>query len=106
MPTLSEKQPVARKVHECDLCSEQINIGEKYISQKVKDDEGVYTFSMHEKCHKLTAEMNMNENADEGITDEIFKKCVTKKYDEISSEKIPFRHKLNTVMGFYGIGTV
>ena len=102
MQVLSEKTPTARKVHNCDLCSTDINIGEKYIRQSNENDGSVYDFIMHESCQELATVMKMYEDTG-GVNETDFCEYVMNKFDELCDENLPFEQMLKTVKEHYEI---
>ena len=63
----------ARKPHTCDLCGEQINKGDLYISQKLKNDGNIYTWKEHYNCHFVCMKLSFFIAPIDGMTDEAFK---------------------------------
>ncbi len=87
MQTLSYAKPVkAKKAHSCNYCHGVIDKGETYETSTHKFDGSVYTWKAHLKCQKLAVDMNMFDDADEGVTDEIFNEYVTEKFRDIMIE--------------------
>lgn len=48
---LEELKPVARKKHRCDLCHRGVEVGERYLNQRLAGDGSVWRFKCHLDCN-------------------------------------------------------
>lgn len=73
---LSECWPVARKEHTCDYCRCKIEKGTKYYKQTLKYEDTIYDWKCHGECKDLTSDLDMWDNADDGVGPYEFGDCV------------------------------
>lgn len=103
MKTISYSNNVkARKDHACDFCGFKINKGETYIKSTHVYD-GIYDWRTHADCGNLASKLNMYEDADEGVTQDMFMETVRCKFLEIDNSgiKSDFKHHLDRVLAFF-----
>jgi hypothetical protein len=79
----------AIKEHKCSFCNEKISVGEKYLKSTHKYDGEVYDWKAHKYCNKLAHILNMFEDADEGVTQDIFMETVSEVHDDILISILP-----------------
>ncbi len=85
--TLGEQKKVtARKEHKCSYCRLKIAIGDKYFHSVHKYDGTIYTWKSHGHCIDIAHKLRMYDDADEGVTDEIFCETISEHYRTITSE--------------------
>jgi hypothetical protein len=106
--TLASKIITARKDHFCDLCSNTIEIGEKYEWQKNICDGETYENRAHVSCCLLAKKLNMYEDMEDcGVSDEDFRVCIDQAYDYYwespNNDEIEFEVKLKKLKEKYGI---
>jgi hypothetical protein len=58
----TDKVSTARKVHTCDLCDQEIIIGEKYHRQKGKYEGYFFDRCLHIHCNNIIAEFCKEHN--------------------------------------------
>lgn len=75
----------AFKNHECMFCCQPITKGSYYLRSTHKYDV-LYTFKTHEVCQVLAEKLRMYDEADEGVTTDIFVETVKEEYSRIMSE--------------------
>lgn len=81
MTTLSYAQETkAIKEHRCSFCNGIIRIGNTYMKSTHVHDGTIYDWKTHKRCADLADKMKMYDDADEGVTDEIFQETVSCKY--------------------------
>ena len=56
MRIMNESQPKARKVHTCDWCGGDINVGEVYDRDTILGDGGFRVWKSHTECSKFASE--------------------------------------------------
>lgn len=66
---ISRRSPVARKVHRCFWCAEDIVPGEKYVSAAHADCGTVFKVKLHQECDKAWQHA-ANENGGEYYTED------------------------------------
>jgi hypothetical protein len=101
MDTLQELQPIARKKHRCDYCTQQIEVGEKYNYSTHANYGDIYAFKSHIKCDKLAHDMDMFDPYGDGLTGDEFTEIVIEHYREKNPNRIPnapFSHVLEWVI--------
>ena len=109
----------AIKEHRCNFCGEKIYKGDTYIKSTHKNEGEVYDWKTHDRCSELADKMKMYEDADEGVSQEIFMENVSeehyclltdrfaedekKKYSDILKQlrEVRFREKLHYVIMHY-----
>lgn len=57
MELINETRRVAKKSHQCNLCNQDINIGNRYFYQFIRDGGDVWEFKCHEDCEFLMKEL-------------------------------------------------
>lgn len=82
------KEVVAKKDHQCDFCHRQIRKGQTYINGVYKDDS-IYNFRTHIECDKLVHELDMFDDAIDGVTADMFHEGVHEAYLDIMRKNIP-----------------
>lgn len=84
MTTLSyAKEVKANKEHHCNFCGDKIRVGDSYLKSTHKYDGGIYDWKTHKYCSDLAHKLKMYDDADEGVTDEIFQETISQKYFDI-----------------------
>lgn len=76
----------ATREHVCNFCSEKITLGKTYLKSTHKNDGGIYDFKTHVHCAELATRLKMYDDADEGVTDEIFSETVSEEYYSLITE--------------------
>lgn len=79
----------AIKEHRCSFCNDKIAIGETYLKSIHKYEGEVYDWKSHKYCNKLAHILNMYEDADEGVTQDIFTETVSNAHDDILISMFP-----------------
>lgn len=80
--TIKRTTPKARKIHRCDLCDCDIEIGTIYIREtNIYDD--IYDFIYHSECRELASKLNMYNKCDEGLNSDSFTDYLR---DEVSNK--------------------
>lgn len=79
----------AKKEHLCNFCGGRIVIGELYEKSTHKDNGNVYDWKAHKNCSKLASVLNMYEDADDGVSEDMFIDCVSEKHDDILIAQLP-----------------
>jgi hypothetical protein len=69
---LQSKKRKARKIHICDYCGENINVGETYNWSKLVCDGDLYEWKSHEKCLSVASFLWNMVDPDDGMTGEVF----------------------------------
>ncbi len=85
----SQKETKAIKIHRCDFCGEKIEVGQGYLKSTHKYDGEVYDWKTHKQCSDLADKLNMYEDADEGVTGDMFQETVSNFHDDILIEQLP-----------------
>lgn len=80
----------AIKEHSCNFCAEKITKGEIYIKSTHKYDREVYDWKTHKHCSEIATRLKMYDDADEGVTDEIFQETIHCKHDDLLIDQLPF----------------
>ncbi len=104
MKTISSSKPKADKIHTCDYCKEDIEIGEVYDSQTNKSEEDlIYVWRCHTKCDEIANKLNMyNYGCDGGLDTDTFMMLIDEAYDEVTNKaKQEFKERLKTVCSRY-----
>lgn len=120
METLMQPQKTkANKEHRCDFCNGKINKGDKYLKSTHKSDGDIYDWKTHDYCSELASKMKMYDDADEGVTQEMFMENVSeahysfltarfaqnerRQYSDILNQLryVNFREKLHYVIMHY-----
>lgn len=70
----------ASKEHRCDFCSEKIAQGETYLKSTHKMDGNVYDWKTHKYCGEIATKLKMYDNADEGVTQDIFMETISEEH--------------------------
>lgn len=84
MTTLSySKETKAIKEHRCNFCDGVIRVGQVYMKSTHEHDGSVYDWKAHKHCEGLASKMKMYDDADEGVTSEIFQETVGCKYFDL-----------------------
>ena len=101
METIRDNIQVARRIHRCDWCCQQIQVGEKYRSSFCKDDY-VYTWKNHLHCQELASKLGW---FDEGsVTEDDFYEYVINEFNKLHiEEKVRFTEKLDLVLKHHNI---
>ena len=73
----------AKKEHRCDFCAEKILKGDKYIKSTHKQDGDLYDWKTHDYCAELASKMKMYDDADEGVTGDMFMEIVGDKHYDL-----------------------
>lgn len=95
--------PKARKEHQCDWCSQTIQIGEVYDRQALFYDGTASTWKNHRRCSELASKLNMfRETSGEGLSQSDFCDNITEYYMEITNfdrkNKLPpFKERIEIV---------
>lgn len=90
METLSEENKVkAKKIHICNFCSAKIQIGDFYIKSTHKNDGDIYDWKTHRWCADLAHDLNMYDEADEGLTGDAFQEYVSNFHDDLLINILP-----------------
>ena len=90
METLKyQTETKAIKDHRCSYCNEKIPVGSTYLKSTHKYDGDVYDWKAHVYCHTLAHDLNMFEDADEGVTGEMFAEYVHTFHDDLLIKLIP-----------------
>jgi|GEM_PF-2158587 hypothetical protein len=79
----------ANKDHTCDFCAEKIHKNEIYVKSTHKFDGQVYDWKTHKYCAKLATTLNMYDDAEEGLTQEVFMETVSCVHDDVLISKLP-----------------
>jgi hypothetical protein len=93
MRTISTKNRISKKYHKCDLCGMLINPGELYNLQVQVDQGEMYALKAHLSCIDIAKKLDMWDNADDGLTLDIFQESINEEYNSILKSK-----------GFKGVG--
>lgn len=120
METLKyQTETKAKKEHRCNFCNEKIAKREIYIKSTHKYDGEVYDWKVHLHCAKIAEQLKMYDNADEGVTEEIFQETIhsvhddllinqlsgkeLKKYSDVIQQlrKVGFKDKLGYVIRYH-----
>jgi len=88
METLRYTKPKARKEHVCDFCYDKINKGEVYNSQTNTYDGDIYTWKTHNKCSEIASKLKMYDDADEGVSGDMFIEYINDYYSDLNQEQI------------------
>lgn len=90
METISNTKEVkANKDHKCDFCGERIPSGSKYFTSTHKQEGHVYDWKSHPYCSKLASRLNMYEDADEGVSADIFQETISSYHDDALIDLFP-----------------
>lgn len=104
MTLISSKKITARIEHKCDYCGFQIDSGESYYRDVIKDGT-VYTWKAHPACIDLANELSdyyCGEQGDSTMND--FHNVVNNFYEEIAprdNKKSLFSDKMNAVKQYF-----
>lgn len=120
METLSyAKEVKANKDHRCNFCGEKIRKGEVYSTSTHKYDGRVYDWKTHKHCSDIATRLKMYDDADDGLTEDMFQETIHYVHDDLLITMIPneernkytdiiqqlrcvqFRHKLSYVIRHY-----
>ena len=83
METISYPKIVkARKAHVCNYCGFVINKGEKYQTSTYFNDM-IYTWKAHIECQSIASKLDMFDDADDGVTGELFYEIIIEEFKEI-----------------------
>lgn len=96
MEIIKDNKHIARKIHKCNFCCQQIQVGEKYRYAFCKDDY-VYTWKNHLYCDELASKLGW---FGEGVlTEDDFWEYVSNEFDKLDiSERKTFTEKLDLVL--------
>jgi len=84
MPTtLRSTTHTAKKEHHCDYCLQKISIGEEYGYAAMVYCGDFYTWKNHIKCEWIAHQLNMFDEAYEGVNDEMFCEEITNEYSNL-----------------------
>lgn len=83
MEQLSSKELKAKKVHRCNYCTCEIAKGETYLRSVHKNEGQVYTWKAHKSCQQIASDMNMFDNADDGVTQDYFIESINIAYHDL-----------------------
>lgn len=86
METLRKQTPTAHKIHKCDWCGGEINIGEKYDRSTCAFDGKLYEWKNHISCRKIASKLEMFDWCDDGVTEDDFRTGIQDEYMHIMSE--------------------
>lgn len=105
MEVLSERNRVARKEHQCNLCGGIIKKGERYNIQTVAEDH-LYDFKSHISCEKMIHILDMTKDieSDRGVNCELFEGDIYEEFHRLfpnNNEDISFHQVLEKVKNHY-----
>ena len=86
MTQLDSKQRLAKKEHICNFCGGVIQKRELYDWQKLIYDEHLYVWKSHISCSDIMLKLNMQDECDEGVTEEDFHEFIKEEYRYIMQE--------------------
>lgn len=66
---ITDKHPVARKAHRCDICHTDIEPGTRYRRSLISWEGSLATFIEHEECARV-GQRSYDQWLDDGYTDE------------------------------------
>jgi len=79
----------AQKDHVCNFCGGKIFKNEVYLKSTHVGDGQVYDWKAHKYCSMLATKLNMYEDADDGVTQDMFIDAVSYKHDDLLIEMFP-----------------
>lgn len=79
----------AIKDHVCSFCNLKIRKGETYKNSTHIYEGSIYDWKSHTNCNYLATRLNMFEDADEGVTQDMFMEYVGNAHDDLLIEKLP-----------------
>lgn len=77
------------KEHSCDFCGFKINTGEIYMKSTHKHEGEIYDWKTHKYCSDLAERLKMYDNADEGVTQDIFQETINCEHDDLLINLFP-----------------
>ena len=107
----------ANKNHRCNYCLQEIEKGSIYLKSLHKNDGDLYQWKSHISCDAIADKLKMFDNADDGVTDEIFIETIKEEYSDIMSEHFneiyeskdfvlpKFAEKLKFVLDFHKLSS-
>lgn len=72
METIQQSEIKANKPHICNYCGGEIAKGEQYLRSVHKYEGEIYTWKAHKSCQQIASDLQMFDNADEGVTMDYF----------------------------------
>lgn len=81
---ISTNSHKARKKHLCQLCYQQIEIGESYTRQFVTYEGDAYSFKMHNVCENIANHYSSEYDYDDGYDSSCFSNDVLENFKEIT----------------------
>ena len=88
MKTLSQRKPKATKGHVCDFCYDKINKGEVYENSTNVYEGVLYTWKTHHRCSEIASKLKMYDDADEGVTGDMFIDYINDYYSDLNQVQI------------------
>lgn len=85
----SQTEVKANKEHRCNFCGNKISIGELYIKSTHIGDGDLYDWKTHWYCNELANKLKMYEDADDGVTDEMFQETIHTTHDDLLISMFP-----------------
>lgn len=79
----------AKRDHLCDFCGQKIRQGEKYMKSTHKQDGDIYDWKTHDWCQKLSHQMEMYDDAPDGVSQDMFVEYVSDAHDDILINQLP-----------------
>lgn len=76
----------ANKDHKCNYCNGIIPKGSVYQKSTLKYDGDIYTWKNHCECSDIAMKLHMFDDADEGVTSDMFYEKVNDEYMRIMQE--------------------
>lgn len=90
MFVLKNKIVRAKKDHTCNFCGVEIDKGEKYHLQVIKNDltyKSIYTWKSHIKCMDIAHKLDMFKDCeDDGLPSDMFWEIIEETYHEMYGE--------------------
>lgn len=108
MDMIKDYNKLAIKEHQCDFCSKNINIGEKYRYKFAHEGYG-YNWKTHLSCMEIAEKLGMFESIAmiQGLQTEDFQNGIHYEYDNLikTDEETSFEHKLLFLKHRYHVDT-
>lgn len=90
METLSyQTETKAIKEHSCNFCGLKIAQGEIYMKSTHKFDGYIYHWKGHKYCANLASRLKMYEDADDGVTQDLFMETIHTVHDDLLIDQLP-----------------
>lgn len=96
METISySKEVKAAKDHRCNFCGDKIWEGETYITSTHKNDGVLYDWKTHKDCSNIATRLKMYDDAEDGLTEDMFQEYIHSCHDDLLIEMIPTMDRNN-----------